>query len=928
MMPSMSSALSMNEIRARLSAFAEKWKDAKDEDAEGKSFWDELFTAFGANRRQIAKFEHRITKLDGKPGFIDLIWKGKLVVEHKSLGRDLVAAKGQALDYIERLKPAERPRYLVTSDFARFEVFDLQTGLETKFRLEEFAQHAEALGFLAGYEPKRPTQEAPVNIAAVERLGDLYDAMKEGGYPDHDLQEFLVRVLFCLFSEDTGVFEPDAFTDLILNRTAEDGSDLGPKLDHAFQVLNSSQRQKALDESLAILPYVNGALFSRRLTMAAMDATMRAALIRCTEFDWSKISPAIFGSLFQGVMDAKERRAAGAHYTAEDNILKLIRPLFLDALRSEFTAIKTSPRGGRDARLNAFHERLGRLKFFDPACGCGNFLIITYRELRKLEIELLKELHPAGQGVLDVAILSRLNVDQFYGIEIDEFPAQIAKVALWLMDHVMNVELGYAFGQAFTRLPLTKSANIVHGNALRLNWEEIISPHECSFILGNPPFIGHHLQTVEQKADQLRIMANIRAAGVLDYVCNWYLKAAEYIQGTNIRCAYVSTNSISQGEQPGILWAELFSRYHLKIQFAHRTFPWASEARGMAHVHCIIIGFGLENTPTKTITDYENGAGHPIIQTVSNISPYLIEASDTVLANRSTPICAVPGMRYGSKPTDGGNFILSNEERDALLSSEPGAARFIKPYLGAREILDGATRWCLWLTDITPQELRQLPEVQRRVEAVRAFRLKSDAATTREYANYPTLFRQIAQPDGDFILIPGHTSENRRYIPFAYFGPENIVSNSCFFLPEATPFHFGILMSEMHMAWVKQFCGRLESRFRYSKDIVYNNYPWPSNITESQREAVAGAAQDVLDARREFANTTLADLYDPTAMPPALMRAHVTLNRAVERCYRREPFATDRERVEFLFSLYETLTAPLAPAETPTRRTRARGTRI
>jgi hypothetical protein len=927
----MSTPLSMNEIRARLAAFSERWKDACDEDAEAKSFWDALFECYGTNRRQVARFEYPIKKLDGNWGYIDVLWKGKVIVEHKSRGKNLAEAKKQAEDYMERLKPAERPRYLVTSDFAKFEIIDLHNGHEDKFTLETLADHASLLGFLGGYEPKRPSLEAPVNVEAVEKLGVLYDSMKAGGYPDHDLQAFLVRVLFCLFAEDTGVFEQESFTGIIQHRTSEDGSDLGIKLAQIFETLDSptARRQKALDEALVGLPYVNGQLFAGRLALAATDSKMRKALLKCCDFDWSKISPAIFGSLFQGVMEPAERRALGAHYTSEENILKLIRPLFLDALRAEFAAIKSGPERGRQQKLEEFHEKIAKLKFFDPACGCGNFLIITYRELRKLETEVLKELHPSGQAVLDIADLTKVSVDQFFGIEIEEFPAQIARVAMWLMDHVANVDLGYAFGQSFTRLPLTKAANIVHGNALRIPWADVIPQSECSYILGNPPFIGHHLQTAEQKADQHSVCRNIQAAGVLDFVCNWYMKAAEFIQGTSIRCAFVSTNSITQGEQPGILWNELFNRYHLKIQFAHRTFTWASEARGMAHVHCVIIGFGLENTPSKTITDYEGGNDHPVTHEVPNISPYLIATSDTVITNRSTPICDVPSMKYGSKPTDGGNFILSEAEKDALLQSEPGAAKFVKTYLGAREVMDGQTRYCLWLVDITPQELRHLPEVQRRVEAVKVFRSESDAPTTREYASYPTLFRQIAQPRGDFIIIPRHTSENRRYIPFAYFGPENIVSDSCFFLPETTLYHFGILMSEMHMAWVSQFCGRLESRYRYSKDIVYNNYPWPKATTD-QIALVERAAQAVLDARAMFlppaGTSTLADLYDPVAMPPVLAKAHAQLDRAVEKCYRKEPFASDRERVEYLFALYEKLTAPLvAPKIKTLRRKKAAG---
>jgi len=665
----MSTTLSMNEIRARLAAFSERWKDACDEDAEAKSFWDALFECYGTNRRQVARFEYPIKKLDGNWGYIDVIWKGKVIVEHKSRGKNLGQAKKQAEDYMERLKPTERPRYLVTCDFGRFEIFDLHNGQEDTFTLEALSDHASHLGFLGGYEPKRPSLEAPVNIAAVEKLGALYDSMKSGGYPDHDLQRFLVRVLFCLFAEDTGVFEQESFTGIIQSRTSEDGSDLGIKLAQIFETLDTpnERRQTALDEALAALPYVNGELFTGRLALAATDSRMRTALLECCDFDWSKISPAIFGSLFQGVMEAAERRSLGAHYTSEENILKLIRPLFLDTLRAELAAIKSGPERGRSQKLEEFHNKLARLKFFDPACGCGNFLIITYRELRKLETELLKALHPSGQAVLDIAHLNKVNVDQFYGIEIEEFPVQIARVAMRLMDHIANIELGYAFGQSFTRLPLTKAAHIIHGNALQLDWKTVITPGDCSYILGNPPFVGKHYQSDEQKKDMDHVFNGLKSSGNLDFVTCWHYLAAQYIQGTKIQVGFVSTNSICQGEQVSILWSALINTFKVKIHFAHRTFVWQSEARGKAHVHCIIVGFANYDTDNKLIYDYEADHKNPVALTVSNISPYLVGGCDSVVVTRSSPICEAPELKNGGKPTEGGNLLLDNAEKEELI---------------------------------------------------------------------------------------------------------------------------------------------------------------------------------------------------------------------------------------------------------------------
>lgn len=773
----MSTPLSINEIRARLAAFSERWIDACDEDAEAKSFWDALFECYGTNRRQVARFEYPIKKLDGNWGYIDVIWKGKVIVEHKSRGKNLGEAKKQAEDYMERLKPAERPRYLVTCDFGRFEIFDLHNGQEYSFTLEALSDNASLLGFLGGYEPKRPSLEAPVNIAAVEKLGALYDSMKSGGYPDHDLQRFLVRVLFCLFAEDTGVFEQESFTGIIQNRTSEDGSDLGIKLAQIFETLDTpnEKRQAALDEALAALPYVNGELFTGRLALAATDSRMRTALLECCDFDWSKISPAIFGSLFQGVMEAAERRSLGAHYTSEENILKLICPLFLDALRAELAAIKSGPERGRSQKLEEFHNKLARLKFFDPACGCGNFLIITYRELRKLETEVLKELRPSGQAVLDIADLTKVSVDQFYGIEIEEFPAQIARVAMWLMDHIANIELGYAFGQSFTRLPLTKAAHIVHGNALQLDWKTVITTGDCSYILGNPPFVGKHYQSHEQKKDMAHVFNGLKSSGNLDFVTCWHYLAAQYIQGTKIQVGFVSTNSICQGEQVSILWSALINTFKVKIHFAHRTFVWQSEARGKAHVHCIIVGFANYDTDNKLIYEYEADHKNPVALTVSNISPYLVGGCDSLVVTRSSPICEAPELKNGGKPTEGGNLLLDNAEKEELIKAEPEAEPWIRPFLMGEDFINNIPRWCLWLKDCPPEKLRKLSLVSDRVYRVREMRKGSKKVATRALAATPTLFGEIRHATApNYLAIPKVSSERRRYIPIGYL-PNKVI---------------------------------------------------------------------------------------------------------------------------------------------------------
>ena len=915
--------LSWNEIKQRAVQFSKEWKHEQREDAEAKSFWDEFFNVFGVRRRTVATFEEPVKNIKGQFGYIDLFWRGKLLVEHKSFGKDLGRAGCQAFQYIQNLASSGRqdeiPRYVIVSDFARIALHDLEPDAQLnlplvegrrvhtiEIPLSELHRHVHAFAFMAGYQQHRVDPEDPANIRAAEMMGSLHDAIRAGGYSGHELERFLVRILFCLFAEDTGIFDPNAFSEYIENQTRPDGFDLGPQLAQVFQVLNTAEDrlQKNIPAELAAFPYVNGGLFAEALPITSLNADMRTALIACGRFDWSRISPAVFGSLFQSVMEDKARRQIGAHYTSERDILKVVRSLFLDDLREEFAKIKNSK-----PKLAEFHKKVAAHRFFDPACGCGNFLVVTYRELRLLEMDVLEALHGTEQAVTDISLICRVDVDQFYGIEIEEFPALIAETALWLMDHQMNVRLSERMGQYFQRLPLKKSATIRVGNALRTDWKTVIPPETCTHILGNPPFVGHHYQTEEQKQDQQLVMANIQAKGVLDYVCNWYVKAGEYIQDTRIPCAFVSTNSISQGEQVGILWNELFNRYHLKIHFAHRTFPWASEARGKAHVHVVILGFAAFDTTNKKIYDYDSGQNEPTVLPVCNISPYLIEGADFVLVNRSSPVCNVPAMRWGSKATDGSHFVFTEQERSEFLKKEPGAEKWMRPYYCAEEYIHGQGRWCLWLKDISPRELSELPEIKKRVEAVRDFRAASKAEATRKYAKFPTLFRQIAQPDTDYLLIPRVSSERRPYIPIG-FVCENVIAGDVQLIPNARLYHFGILTSTMHMAWVKQTCGRMKSDFRYSKDIVYNNFPWPQAMTDKQKAAVETCAQAVLDARTPHLATgsTLADLYDPLTMPPELVKAHQALDRAVEKCYRPEPFASDRDRTEHLFKLYESLT--------------------
>jgi hypothetical protein len=912
--------LSWNEIRDRSIAFAQEWKDASSEDADAKSFWDAFFLVFGITRRRVASFETPVKKSDGKGGFIDLLWKGMLLVEHKSRGKDLDRAFHQATDYFHGLKERDLPRYVLVSDFARFRLYDLDTKETHEFPLKEFHKNIRRFGFMAGYQTRSFGQQDPVNIEAAEKLGKLHDLLKAVGYRGHALELLLVRLLFCLFAEDNAIFEPQQFREWIEQRIAEDGSDFGPMLAQLFQVLNTEpeKRPTNLDEQLAAFRYINGKLFEEALPLASFDRKMREMLLECSRLDWSRISPAIFGALFQSIMDEKARRNLGAHYTSETNILKALQPLFLDALRAEFERVRHDSK-----RLGAFHEKLRSLRILDPACGCGNFLVIAYRELRLLELDILRELFKAnqtGQQKLDVRSIVFVDVDQFYGIEMEEFPAQIAQVALWMTDHQMNLKVSEEFGQYFARLPLKKAPSIVHDNALTLDWRTVVAPEQLSYIVGNPPFVGKKEQSATQKADVISIFHDVKGAGILDYVSCWYRKAADYMAGNlDIRTAFVSTNSITQGEQVGVLWPGLFRR-GVRINFAHRTFQWSSEAKGKAAVHCVILGFGLQDEPDKWLFDYETPKGEPHATPASHINPYLVDASDIVLENRRAPICAVPDVSYGSFALDDGQYTLTADDRRSILDECPPAKKYIRTFMGGQELIRGEERWCLWLKDAQPGDLLHLPPIRRRVDAVKAWRAKSDRETTKALAAIPFVFAEIRQPASKYLAFPTVSSERRPYIPISFLPPTTIASNQVYVIAGATLYHFGVLTSTMHMAWVRAVCGRLKSDYRYSAGIVYNNYPWPEP-KEKQRAAIEKAAQGVLDARAQFPESSLADLYDPLAMPSPLVKAHQTLDHAVDAAYGKTSFQSEAERVAFLFGLYEKLTS-MFPTEKKAARKR------
>lgn len=925
--------LSWNEIRVRAKAFSEKWADAANENSDTQTFYNQFFEVFGLRRESVGVYEERVKNIKGNTGFIDLFWPGTLIVEQKSAGRDLKKAEAQAFDYILQIKERDRPRFVLVSDFKLFQLRDLATRETLEFKLDELHDHVQKFGFMIGVERREFKDQDPVNVKASELVGRLHDALEDSGFTGRDLEVFLVQIVFCLFADDTGVFQPkDLFLRFLEDRTAQDGSDLGPKLAQLFQTLDTPEdkRSKNLDEDLAAFPYINGRLFERHTRIPSFDSDMRDKLIEASRFNWSPISPAIFGALFQSVMNSDERRKKGAHYTTEKNILKVIGPLFMDALRAEFDKAKALKRGRAQA-LDALQAKLSKLTFFDPACGCGNFLIIAYRELRALEIEILQAKQGKRQLELDANILSKIDVDQFYGIELEEFPARIAETAMWMMDHIMNNALSLAFGQNYARIPLDKAANIVHGDALEMDWESVLPAQDCSYVFGNPPFIGAKYQSADQRQQVRELAALGKSGGTLDYVCAWFIKAGAYINEGGkdpAHIAFVSTNSITQGEQVAQLWPILFQRYQLEISFAHRTFEWGSDARGKAHVHCVIIGLShrVNQPETKRLFSYDTVKGEPEETQPRYLSPYLFDASGlkdrhTVLNSSSKPISLAPKVVIGSKPIDGGNLILEGEEKNDFVKAEPSAEKYLRPYIGSREYLNGGDRWILALQNALPSDLKAMPLTKARLSAVREFRANSKSKPTNAIADFPSEFHVTTIPNAPFLVLPEVSSERRYYAPIGYLEPPIIPSNLVKVISDADIYHFSILTSLTHMAWMRAVAGRLESRYRYSISVVYNTFPWP-DLDDSAKETLTKTGQAILDARAAHPDATLADLYDPDAMPANLRKAHIANDKAVDRLYRKKPFESERERVEHLFMLYEKLQAPALAAMKPKPRKR------
>jgi hypothetical protein len=928
-------------IRSRATAFAARFASSTSEQADRQTFWNEFFAIFGIDRKQVAAFELLAKRAStGNHGWIDLLYPGKMGVEHKSAGENLDAAMGQLLDYLPSLPQVEHPWLLVACDFAHFKWHNLNDGTSGEFTLSELPDNLDLFWWIAHYDdPNRVYGNLEdANLKATELMAAIYDHLAANGYPDHALREWLTRLLFCLFADDTGVWDRAAFHAYLSVHTRQDGSDLGSQLAYLFQIMNTppSERPKNLDEDVDQFIYVNGDLFAEALPIPTCDQETRDAVLAACTFDWSAISPAIFGSMFQNVMTPAERRQLGAHYTTEENILRTIRPLFLDDLGAELEAATTKP------KLEAYLSKLAGLTFFDPAAGCGNFLVISYREIRALETEALRRLQAkqgrAGQLSIDVTLACKVRVDQFYGIEIEEFPAKIARTALYLMDHQCNRAISAEFGQHYARFPIPAAPNIENANALRVDWNSVLPGHRADYVVSNPPFIGMALMTPDQDDDASAVFGQLNAEGLrtgrLDYVACWYALAYLYGRGNRTKFAFVSTNSITQGEQARSL-GPLMTRYGYHIDFAHRTFRWTSEARGKAAVHVVIVGFSQAGGNTKKrLFDYPDISGEPIETVATHINWYLADAPDVHIGKHTAPFApGLPKLTEGNRPEDGGGLIVEDEEVADIRAQDPVAAKYLRPLVGAKDMLNGGRRWCLWLVDATPQELRTSPVLKGRLAqtakvrmaAVDKTRSEARKQKLRQLAAKPALFTAIRQPQGRYLCVPRHSSENRRIVPMTLLDPTSIAHDSTLTADGMPLWAFAVMQSSMYTAWLRNIGGRLKSDIRVAPDLCYNAFPFLQPDSKQEKE-LAALASLILEVRKGHPGSSLADLYDPVSTPPDLTDAHDKLDKAVDRIYAgKRKLRTDADRLAVLFEHYITLTEagkifPAAPSSPRRRR--------
>ena len=936
----MSATLSLNTIRDRCVKFAHEWSDCVgDEKQEGHEFMRELMQCFGITKRKAISYERRSNRAStGRQGYIDALIPGKALIEMKSAGKNLNEAEEQALDYIHDLADVETPRLLIMSDFHRIRIVDLDQDMtsadnvesgRTEFELAKLPDHVDDLKFLAGYGMvqvgSREQEEASIRAARV--MADLYEALDGSGYSDHEASIFLIRTLFCLYGDDAGLWERDLFTEFLETRTREDGSDLGAQLAVLYQTLNTPMecRQSTLDELTARFPYVNGGIFEEQLNIPSFSSTMRDELMRACAFDWSGISPAVFGSLFQAVKSPEARRELGEHYTSETNILKTLGPLFLDDLRERFAEHTHDL-----AKLKELRQELRDLRIMDPACGCGNFLVVAYRALRGLDTDILKRIRELELARKDndefqatmffddrgehAEIMVQL--DHFFGIEIEEWPARIAQTALHLAHHQANREMERLLGQAPSILPLKASAHIMIGNALRTDWTQVCPPSPSVRIVGNPPFIGQYMRS-EDQTDDLRLVWGDGYDGYLDYVTGWFIKASRYFRSVpnGGRFAFVSTNSIAQGAPVAALFRPLLEG-SWRIRFAHQTFAWTSEAPGAAAVHCVITGFdrGAPHEKSRPVLfTYSTLKAQPEALPVNHINPYLVEGPDIFIEKRTSPRSpSLPAVHYGSKPADGGHLIVEAEDYPRF-AADPIAAKYLRPFRMGREVVQGLDRWCLWMDteDFDPRDIERSRLLKERVQACQTWREKqSHTGDAWKLRDIPYLMRPNKnRPLHPYAAIPAVVSGSRQFFTCAHYSESVIAGNKVFTAIDTDGFLFAIISSSMFITWQKAVGGRLKSDLNFSNKIVWNTLPLPE-VSDKERAAIIAAGQGVLDARAEQPGASLADMYNPLAMAPSLLKAHRVLDRAVDRAFgAKKPLETNEERLALLFKRYQEMTA-------------------
>ena len=916
----------------KVADFVESWKDKGDEKQDTQRFWMELLhMVLGVeNPARHLLFEKKV-KLEDSTRFIDgYIPETKVLIEQKGKHIDLskpelqsggasLTPYNQARRYDNNLPHEEKARWIICCNFQRFEIHDMSKPLAEPevVLLEDLEKESYRLQFLVDSENEHIRKEMEVSLRAGEVIGEIYDAfLKEYRNPNDpqtlkSLNVLCVRLVFCLFAEDSGLFgskSHSAFHDYLV-RFKPGSGDMRRALIDLFEILNTpvEERDPYLDENLLAFPYVSGGLFAQRnIEIPRLNDEIANLILKhaSDDFDWSQISPTIFGAVFESTLNPQTRRSGGMHYTSVENIHKVIDPLFLDDLKEELSQIKAIIQPKEKIRkAKAFQDKLAGLKFLDPACGSGNFLTETFLSLRRLENEAIRIISQDNMiiGFEDDNSWIKVGIHQFHGIEINDFAVATATTALWIAEAQMFRETETIIQREMDFFPLKPYTNIVEGNALRMDWNEVVPAAELNYIMGNPPFVGARLMSEEQKDDVLAIFgAKWKNVGNLDYVCCWYKLSADYMRGTSIRAALVSTNSVSQGEQVANLWKPLFEDYNIHIDFAWRTFRWDSEAHIKAHVHCVIIGFSIASDVTKRIFDGDT------ISVVKNINPYLCDAPNVFIDSRSKAICNIPDIGIGNKPIDGGFYLFDEAEMNDFISKEPRSEKYFRPWYGSQEFLQNKRRYCLWLGDASPAELNSMPECKKRVAAVRGFRLKSTSLGTQKLAEKPTRFHVENIPDSEYLLVPKVSSERRRYIPMGYMAPMNMASDLVFIVPNTTLYHFGVLESSIHMSWMRAVCGRLKSDYRYSKDIVYNNFPWPTP-TDAQKTKIEKTAQAILDARNLYPDCSLADLYDEVTMPLELRKAHQENDKAVMEAYGFHIRMSEPEIVSELFKLYQLL---------------------